>query len=213
MSITNGIVSIEDGTKASEEFAPARKVRVELHFGIEEGSDPVAVLDGVRALADSRVQLMLNRKVAEAPKAATPAATVAGEKAPSTRKKPAAAAPQAEPATTKADLAKAAGIPVGDTVHKAAADELEDPPEPKTTVPADPDDLNDLLGDSAPVPVTDQELGKAAQEKNGKMKGVAGWAPEKIRKLVAEFAGEGKRISDVPAAKRQEFLKKLEELK
>lgn len=60
--ITNGVVSIEDGTKAKEEFAPARKVRVELTFAVAEGSDPTEVLDKVRSLAASRVDLELGRK-------------------------------------------------------------------------------------------------------------------------------------------------------
>jgi len=52
--ITNGTVVIEDGIKAAEEFAPARKVRVELSFDYDD-------LDRVSALAQAKVNEMLGR--------------------------------------------------------------------------------------------------------------------------------------------------------
>ena len=52
MSITSGIVSIEDGTKKTEEYAPARKVRVELHFDVPEGHNGQKYLDAATTMAN-----------------------------------------------------------------------------------------------------------------------------------------------------------------
>ncbi len=62
MSITNGTVSIEDGNKAGEEYAPARKVRVELSFNVPEGADALVELDYVAGVAQGRVDALLGRK-------------------------------------------------------------------------------------------------------------------------------------------------------
>lgn len=61
MTVRAGTVSVEDGNKAAEEFAPARKVRVELNFEIAEGADPELVLEHVGLLADGQVKKMLGR--------------------------------------------------------------------------------------------------------------------------------------------------------
>ena len=89
---------------------------------------------------------------------------------------------------------------------------LEDEPAAKEA--SEEDDLGDLLGEAAPPPVTDLELGKAAQDKNAKMKAEHGekWAPAKIRDLISKYS-DGKRINDIPAAKRPQFLKDLEAIK
>lgn len=227
-SITSGTIAIEDGTKAKEEFAPARKVKVELSFSVPEGQDGAAYMHGVARVAEAKVASMLGR--------AAPAGTTA---APSTPETPAPEAPKPEtaaakkkreaaeakaaeankPQRTKADLEREMLEAAGGSGAKPAANdgELED----EQTIAAngkvveEEDELGDLLGDTAPVPVTDAELGKAAQEKNAKAKAEYGdkWAPAKIRDLIAEFAGAGKRINDIPAAKRHDFMKKLEALK
>jgi len=211
-TVTGGSVTVEDGLKAKEEYAPARKIAITLNFSTPEGTDGVALLDYVAALANGRQAALLHGKVpaAEAPKAAEKLVKLAAK--------------EKAPAKTKADLAKEAGLPTESTQHKGTTpplvDELDDTPAPKTAVPAAPEDdgLGDLLPNEPKV-VSDQELGKAAQEKNGKMKGVAGWAPDKIRVLVCEFvqvdgkSKPGAKIADIPQAKRQEFLTKLEALK
>ena len=221
-SITGGTVAIEDGIKAKEDFAPARKVKVELSFSVPEGGDGVAFLDGVSAVAEGKLRELLGKAPA-APKpvqAATQAPVEAPAKAPAKPKAAKEKAPAAPPAPekTKADLAKEAGLPTKDIVTKGPSDEelLED--EPTITAAgkavAEEDDLNDILGEAAPPPVTDLELGKAAQEKNAKMKAEHGeaWAPAKIRELISKYS-DGKRINDIPAAKRPQFLKELDALK
>lgn len=83
--ITSGIVSYEDGRKAPEEFAPARKVRVELHFAFEPGVETID--DRLTSIAE-----MARKKVYEllgisAPVGAAPVATPVAPAAPRTRAK------------------------------------------------------------------------------------------------------------------------------
>lgn len=60
--ITNGMVAFEDGTKAVEEYAPARKVRVELHFTVDEGMDYGVFLDDAAIAARAKVEELLGKK-------------------------------------------------------------------------------------------------------------------------------------------------------
>jgi len=61
--ITSGTVVIEDGIKAAEEFAPARKVRVELSFDYDD-------LDRVAVIAQAKVSEMLGKSSGAAGKTA-----------------------------------------------------------------------------------------------------------------------------------------------
>lgn len=195
-SITGGTVRVEDGTKAKEEYAPARKVAVELAFAVPEGQDGQKWAQAVAVIADTQVAEMLGRV---APKA-TPVRTAAKN----------AAAPAPEPVVekTKADLAREAGLPA----------ETVTPPK-KAPKPAD-DSLDDLLGDTAPAArvISDKDLGAAASKENGRLKARDGDKHDtaKIRKLVAEFCGKDvkdvPKITDVPADKREDFIKALEAL-
>jgi len=194
--INGGIVSVEDGTKAKEEYAPARKVKVEISFAVPEGEDGDKILTTAGDTANAHVARLLGTKAPAAP--AKVETTRAGVKLP-----PAVVDKSKE--KTKADLAKEAGLP-GDTVHKASP------------TAAAKDELDDLL-DNTPTPVTDAELGTALQAKNGKMKDVPGWSPQKIRELVGKFVlvdgapKAGAKFHEVPAAVRHDFLKELEALK
>lgn len=209
MQITNGRVSIEDGKKAAEEYAPARKIVVELSFAVEEGSDPAIVLANVSALANREVASLLGKTVHVLQVKETPAAPTekvldpkTGEMKTSKKATAKIEAPKA-PEKTKADLEREAGL-TDDSVIDTS---------PKATAPAD-DDLGDLLGDTAPAPVTDKEISDACIAKANKMKTVTGWEAKKIRLLVEEFVGQaGAKFAQVPAEKRHDFLKRLEELK
>lgn len=205
MTIASGTVSIEDGLKAKEEYAPARKVRVDLNFIVPEGGDDVAMLNSVAAMADNKVRELLGKKPSEAAVVVT--ATPPAEPKKAVGKK--TAEPKA-PEKTKADLAREAGLPTEDIASKGGIDESEAPGSKSE------DDLGDVLGDAAPAPITDQELGKAAQEKNAKMKAEQGekWAPSKIRDLIAKFNDNvaGKRINDIAADKRPQFIAELKAL-
>lgn len=211
-AITGGSVTIEDGLKAKEEYAPARKVSVTLNYSTPENGDGIALLDYVIAVATGRQMALLYSKApVPATAAAQPAALVEPAKPKAGRKaaeKPAEKTKADLEAEHLAELKAAEGKGPKDVV-----DELDEKP------PAEKDEMADLLGDTAPTPVTDQELGKAAQEKNGKMKSVAGWAPEKIRALVGEFVQvdgkpkAGAKLQEIPAAKRHDFLAQLDALK
>lgn len=222
--ITGGVVSIEDGLKAKEEFAPARKVRIELNFSVPENGDGIALLDYVTAVANGRLQAALHGK---APADAT--AAPAADKPATTRRKPAAdKAPATAGETTKADLAAAQGLPTTDTQHKGTTpplvekDELEDDIEAPATpaakptaapTPAPEDELGDLLG--TPEPITDKDLGSHATKWVAEQRAKHGdkYVPTIIRDAIAEYAGgAGKPMSAIPAAKRHEFVEKLKTL-
>jgi hypothetical protein len=64
-AISGGVVSIEDGKKANEEYAPARKVRVELRFEVPEGSMAEKLLDATAVMANRKVMELLGHKEIE----------------------------------------------------------------------------------------------------------------------------------------------------
>ena len=211
MNITNGSVSIEDGQKAKEEYAPARKVKVDLSFTVEEGADADATVKAAGDLAQAHVHRLIHTKaipVAAHIAAAAPAKEIPGVKSVS-----------GKGISDKDKLAAAAGVledPLNAAPAEAAKPKVKK--EKAAAAPAKPADENidDLLGETAPKVVTDAELGAAAQKKMETMKDKAGWAPSKIRDLVKEIVKpeEGKvvQLKDVPQASRPEFLKRLSAL-
>lgn len=226
LSITGGIVSVEDGIKAKEEFAPARKARVELHFDVPEGADHDAHVGGVVEVAKAHLHRILHGKATEATAhvaaatgaaAAKPAEPAKPETAAARKKREAAeAAAAAKPAEkTKADLEAEMLASLGAKPAAQSDDELleEGAAAPAAKPAAEEDDLNDLLGDSKPVVITDKELGDAVQKKNAERKQAdPNWAPAKIRDIISKFSG-GKRVNDIPADKRADFLKEIEAVK
>lgn len=214
-NINGGTISVEDGIKAKEEFAPARKVKVELSFSVPEGADGAAFMHGVARVADAKVASMLGRTTpAEtvAPKAETPMPVAPkAETAAAKKKREAAEAEANKPAEkTKADLER--------EMLEAAGGGKTDAPAAVAVV--DEDDLSDVLGDAAPQArvISDKELGEIAGKINAKKKAELGdkWAPAKIREVVATFTGKKlsdvPKITEVPADKRVEFVAALEAL-
>lgn len=208
--ITGGKVTFEDAVKHEgynePQFAPSRRAAVELAFDVPEGADGKEVLDTTFDTAVAKVYEILGKKPAKQSAKDGYDATV--KVTGSTRKakdKPATeAVVDTSPAgSDKAALEAAAGLTASQVVE-AVVKAIE----PET------DSLDDLLGEAAPVPITDAELAKAAQNKNAQMKVSDPNFSVKIRALVVEYAGAPpKKITDVPVAKRQEFLDKLRELK
>lgn len=221
LNITGGIVSLEDGIKAKEEFAPARKARVELHFDIPEGSDHDVHIQGISDLARAHLHRILHNTAAPVQAhiaAAQPAVAEAAKPETAAAKKKRLAAEEAvKPKAgekTKADLEREhlAELQAADS---GAEQLLEDEPEINAAgkTVANEDDLSDLLGDQPQVVITDKELGDAVQKKNAERKAAdPNWAPAKIRDVISKFSG-GKRANDIPAEKRAEFLKEIEALK
>ena len=209
MNISGGRVQIEDGTKAKEEYAPARKVIVELRFEVPEGGDGSAMLDSVALQADNKLRQLLDRPTIAATSFEKLGAALAPKK--STK------APAAPKATekTKAELAKELGLPTTDTVHKAPEAALGEPEAPAAPVQTDIEDELESLGIAAPAPITDKELGDAASKKMAELKTKHGekFDPTAIRSLLTSYYEGGTRIASIPVAKRPEFLAKLSELK
>lgn len=214
--ITNGIVSVEDGNKAAEEYAPARKVKVEISFAVPEGEDGNHHVLLAGRVADAHVKRLLGREVTAtevvssnpAKEAVTAVAVNADTTAKTTRKPRATSAKEPATGGDKAALEAAAGLTAGGVVETSVVNNT------KVVEPVvEEDSLDDLLGAQAPVPITDAELAKAAQNKNAQMKVKDPNFSIKIRALVVEYAGAPpKKITDVPVAKRQEFLDKLRDL-
>lgn len=208
--ITSGHVMIEDGVKAKEDYAPARKVQVQIAFSVPEGSEGQSNLDLAGAMANAKVNELLGKPAKQSATAAVVIAETATASTPSAQKEPAKEparrGPKPKEEKTKAQMAEEAGLPTTDTVHKGT---------PPSQVDIE-DNLNDILGEEPETPITDAELGKACQLKNGHMAKVQGdkWAPERLRKLVAQFNDNvaGKMLKDIPAAKRKQFLAELEAL-
>lgn len=187
--ITSGRVVVEDGTKAAEEYAPARKVCVELFFAVEDGNDAPNMLRLAAKLADDQVSQLLGRR--PTPAVAADEAQPAPVK---TRGKKAEAKVETPPADDPASFLddSAAEVPA---VDPAAIDFSEEVPAEEPAVVEDA------------KPITDADLNSALSKKNGEIND----AP-RIRKLIAEFNPDPTKpfsIAQMPAAKRPEFLTKL----
>lgn len=183
-SIVSGAITVEDGVRntSQDQYAPTRKVSVTYNFVVPENGDEDAIARHTADAVNEQVNALLGRTEAVKP-------AVQKKKAP----------------TDKDKKAEAAGLPTKDIVSKE--------PETIETTELVEDGIDDLLGDAAPAPITDVELAKAAQAKNAAMKTKDPNFSVKIRALVVEYAGPPpKKITDVPVAKRQEFLEKLRDL-
>lgn len=219
MSITSGVVSIEDGKKHAEEFGPARKVRVELHFDVPEGvKDGNIELDHASALAQAKVNELLGRK-AEPPRAATPVNTSAAAVEQPKSDKPAGPkrAPkkpeEPKPLSDKEKMAAQAGLLPG---HQVDLEEVLNEPTVTAADKEQPiaDELDELL--SAPTPeITDAALTDAIMKRNGELKAEGSTTSAvKIRQLVGSYGAEkpGFTAREIKQEHRGEFLAKLKAL-
>lgn len=225
-SITGGIVSIEDGVKKNEEYAPPRKVRVELHFTLPEGTaDAQPFIDGVAAQADAKVRELLGQAPAKVkPNLADEGTRAVG--ATQIAAQPSAEPKKASPRTggkTKAEIAEAAGLPTTETVHTKAKpdedDELNAPASKKTEAAKESsDDLGDLLGEAEkPVEITDADLNKHVQTKSAEYREANDATGNvKIRELVATYNPDKAKqfvLREIPQGERAGFVTKLKAMK
>lgn len=60
-TVKSGSISVEDGVRAVEEYAPARKVRVELHFEVAEGTNAESAMNRIAVLANAQVRALLHQ--------------------------------------------------------------------------------------------------------------------------------------------------------
>ena len=220
MSIISGTVTVEDGTKSKEEYAPARKVAVTINFAVPEGvtetKEGKLYLDVAGHMANDKVNELLGRKAAPIVALAAGLEVTTLSAAPKAEKAPAKPKAEKPAAKTKADLAKEAGLPTTDTVHKAPAEALEglsEEPAPATPVGI-ADELESLGIDAAPA-ITDKELGDAANKKAIELRAKHGdkYDPTILRAMLTSYYGTGTRIASIPTDKRPEFMEKLAALK
>lgn len=209
--VTGGVVSVEDGIKKNEEYAPPRKVRVELHFALPEGTtDSQSYLDAVAAQADGKVREMLGQKAS----AAKPDLRSEGTQ------------PVKQVGETDKDrAAKAAGLPIEGAGEKPKprgpgrpAKEQEAPKsDPAAIVDEEPKPVEaaeedfSLPGEEASEPISDDELNTIVGKVNSKL-----GDPPKIRGVVAQFKPDGWTkqftLRDIPKVQRAKFKKALVEL-
>lgn len=207
ITITGGLVSIEDGVKKAEEYAPPRKVRVELKFDVAEGQDAEAITRGVSAMASNQVAELLGSKPLISNVVVATAAAAEPEKRgpgrPST-KKPAAAETPATITTPSQ---------VVDVTNAAAV--VDTPAE--TIIVTDPpagDELDAILGLTVAEVVkeiTDAELNAAVQKKNAALQD-----PPMIRDLITKFQPDPAKptlLANIAQDQRAAFLTDLEKLK
>lgn len=207
--VSGGLVSIEDGDKKSEEYAPARKVRVELKFDIEPGIDGQDRLEVVAAIADAQVNTLLKRPgakslykgVTDQNSAQQEAAIKEGSPAKVEKPIKALKAPKGEK-SDKEKLAEAAGVAGADTtiINSPARAPVED-------------ELDGFLngGEAAAEPISDKSMLDAIKAVNTSAK----MAP-RIKEVIFAFCPRedkaGFRVSDIAQEHRPRFLEKLKEL-
>lgn len=221
-NITGGLVVIEDGVKAAEEYAPAKKVRVELKFDIPEGGDFGATFASVTRVAENWVALRLGRtvpSVVETGRSPEPEASAApnAETAPRKRRTKAEIAADEAAAAQAAAQAKATETiqnseefdPTADNTPTTTQGSTDFDPcaaiEPETA-----DDLDAILGGEATPEITDADLNAAVQKKNAALQD-----PPAIRKLISEFNPDPTKVfqlREIAASKRADFIAKLEAL-
>lgn len=227
--VTGGLVSVEDGKKAAEEYVPARKVRVDLSFSVGEGEDYAATFDMVSRAASNRVHALLHGTAIAsvldgAPDATAPTAT---------RTRRTKAQIEADNAAAKAkDPAAVEEDPTGGQEHvinlpdQSAKDPAaieDDAGEPAASSggagggaqtsddPAAIGDEWDVQPEAPATAVTDADLNSAVQKKNGELE-----APNLIRELIGSYNPDKTKpfqLRQIPAEKRAEFLNKLGALK
>jgi hypothetical protein len=213
--VTGGTVSVEDGLKKQEEYAPPRKVQVILTFAVAEGEDYQSVFDAVSHAATNRVHSLLHGKPLVSTVAQEPAA---GEATPPKRKR-----------RTAAEIAAAGASPIGSDGGAQTSD--EDPTNNEENVIHLPDEgaVEDETFDIEPAAeaaaeesfdiepepaageeITDADLNSAVQKKNAEIAN-----PNAIRALIGGYNPDPKQafqLRQIPAAKRAEFLSKLNAL-
>jgi hypothetical protein len=190
-----------------DDFGIKREFAAELSFAVGENESPDEIMGFVaqKVVDIAHEKLRIRSGSAAAEVQARPGSP-----------SPASPPPAADPVLPKNDkekLAAAAGLtqaapPVAAPVKPKKAPKIA--PAPEAAVE---DDLSELFGETEPAKparvVTDKEIIDAVNKKNGILKD-----PPKLVALKEEFVGKlPKQLRDIPAERREEFLKRLEDLK
>lgn len=202
--VTSGLVSVEDGIKKPEEYAPPRKVRVELSFSVGEDEAFETIFDHVSEAASNRVASLLNGTVLRV----AGGEPVPRETAPRRGRPPKVKLEDAPAAEQKPSGDELPDDPTGGEEHVIALPDESDGTglEDDFTVQPEPETLAETE-----KTVTDADLNAAVQRKNAELND-----PDLIRKLIAEYNPDPKmvfQLRQIEPAKRAEFLTKLGDLK
>lgn len=197
--ISGGLVVYEDGVKAAEEYAPAKKARVELRFDVpEDATDGEQRLDTVIELTQRKVAEMLGKAK---PTAATP-------KVDSKKADDAKAAYAAKAADASVVEAPAEEKPKTTRRKAKDAEVTVEEVKPEPAKAADPSDMSEF--DVPAADISDADLNSATIKKNAAMKD-----PVKIRSLIAKFNPNPEKtftLREIAQSQRKSYLEQLEAL-
>lgn len=209
-AITGGLVSVEDGTKSDQEYAPPRKVRVELRFDVppEFSGDPSEIVAKVGQLANNQVAALLGYGDA-APSSGMGSTTVLKVHEPGS---PGALA------VTQADAPKRTRrskeqIAADEAAAKAATQAATDPlagmgatAAPAAATAVDPLAFLSTPAVETPKEITDADLNAAVQKKLTTFNN-----PARLRSFIqSDWAVP--TLAEIPQEKRADFVKGLEAL-
>jgi hypothetical protein len=184
-------ITIEDGVKKAEDYAPARKASVTLSASVVEGADPEAAIEWVRRLADAKVYEIIHNKPAKPVPIVASSPSSGGPSSPETK---ADAAPFSK---NKGHLEAAAVIAAGGKGKRfppaKSEKKAEEPKEDASTTDE----------------ISDQELANAVIKKNNIINN-----PQLISGLLIEYGGRPapKQVRDISQDQRAKFLEELEKL-
>lgn len=199
--ITGGRVVFEDGLKASQDYAPAKKATVELRFECGPGEDYKPLFNLATAEAMERVYVMLRGEKL------VPAASVVDNGTGKTDKDKLAdkvTKPRKPPTPAAPDPADIDVVTVQPAQTHAISEGVQ------AMSPADPAAVEDDLS-SAPTEITDAMLTEHIGKKRAQLPaGTEGALP--IRQLIGRYTpqdGGVHQAREIPQAKRQGFLVEL----
>lgn len=220
-NITGGSVTF--GRTVQPAQYESKKAEVTITFAIPEDDSPDKyqfILDGAASMAQSKALELLGLKQIDARVAAADAtaprkdATMASlpeklDERPGSKRGPKSKAEKEVAAA--AEAVKAAAVPAGDDLlgdvqRDKAAETANEGKEAAAAAQADKDD--DLLGASAPQPITDKDLMDAVTKKMTETNN-----PKGIKDVRALFVQSPLGIKDIPQDKRAAFLEKLKDVK
>lgn len=208
MTITHGVVSFEDGVKASEEYAPAKKVRVELSFTTPDGEDEAAYVAHVGDIARAQVARLLNQASSAAGEAPAPVATRTRRTKAQIAADEAAAKEAGAPTTGDAGGVQTSGDPAA--IEDVGVD-FEDVVDVDASVVEALPEEDFTIAPEVIEAISDADLNSHVQRKNGEIKDA-----KAIRELIGTYNSDPTKVfqlREIPAEKRREFLDKLAALK
>lgn len=217
--VTGGVVAVEDGNPATDQYDPKRKARVELTFAVAENAtfeEAQLVLDRVTGMADGQLQDILGRKRKDA--LGTLGPVVEAEVAPkATRTRKAASAATPPPAGPAAMVDPDASETPAETTPQAGEGPATDPAAVADVIalPDQSDATNPAAMEDWEAPaeavITDEDLNAATMKKNQEI-----GDPVRVRTLIQSFFDDATKVfqlRQIPAERRQEYLDKLGALK